>query len=81
MPYILDFSKIGFTLLLSYFGVNCFQVIETTPLQCLVEAKTSIPSREHYINGGLVHVEHIFMRQITNYFHGKFFGQRKLLST
>ena len=80
-PAIWTLVKLGLLCFLVTFESIVFRSLEQPRFKVQVKAKASIPSQEPYINGGLVHDRHTFMRQIVNHFRVKSFGQRKLLST
>ena len=73
--------KLGLLCFLVTLELIVFGSLEQPLFKVQVKAKAPIPSQEPYINGGLVHDRHTFMRQIVNHFCVKSFGQRKLLST
>ena len=80
-PALWTLVKLGLLYFLITFESIVFRSLGQSLFKVKVKANASIPSEESYINDGLVHDGHTFMRQIANHFHVKSFGQRKLLST
>ena len=80
-PALWILVKLGLLYFLVTFESIVFRSLGQSLFNVKVKEKTSIPFEKSYINGGLVHHGHTFMRQIVNYFRIKSFGQRKLLST